>query len=106
MSREYTKDEVREMFYSHIRSLINYWAVIKLDHTNDDTVKYRMEGLMHSFLNMLDGNTLDMPSFIVAPYPHEDDKQYHIDNNKDYFPENCNSNVECDIGGSLRYFQK
>lgn len=106
MSKEYTEEEVLEEVRAHIRTMINYWATVQLDRPSKDTLEYRLEGLSHSLMSMFDGCAADLPGFIVAPRPHEDDKQYHIDNNENYYPENHESNINCDIGGSLRYFRK
>lgn len=95
MSKEKSEDEVREEFLNHIRGLVEYW-----DGVEKDTTKEKLEGLAFSILSTLDGNT-SLPSFIVAPLPHEDDKEYSIDNDEDYYPENNNSNIKCDISGCL-----
>jgi hypothetical protein len=95
MSREKTMEEVKEEFLNHIRGMVDYWNEIQ-----KDTTKEKLNGLAFSILTMLDGYS-SMPSFIVAPLPHEDDKEYNIENEEDYYPENHNSDVKCDIAGSL-----
>jgi hypothetical protein len=97
MSREYTKDEVREMFLSKIWNTIHYWDKTQ---TENPTQKDRLEGLAFSILVLLDGGT-ELPGFIVAPLPHESDKEFLIDKGENYYPENHNSNVKCDIAGGL-----
>lgn len=95
MSREKTMEEVREEVLNHVRGMVDYWNGIE-----KDTTKEKLEGLAFSILTMLDGcGTL--PSFIVAPLPNEDDKEYNIENEEDYYPKNHNSDVKCDIAGSL-----
>jgi hypothetical protein len=96
MSREKSEYEVREEFLNHVRRLVEYWNGIE-----KDTTKEKLEGLAFSILTTLDGESATLPSFIVAPLPHEDDKEYHIDNDEDYYPENHNANVKCDISGCL-----
>ena len=103
MSHEYTTDEVRDNFMEHIRELIHYWSTIELPATlhDDDLIKRRVSGVVHSLLVTLDGGSAALPGFIVAPCPHEDDRQYHIDEDEDYYPENHNSIVNADISGYL-----
>jgi len=92
---EYTEDEVRELFLGHIRTMSAYWSELP-----NMTTKEKLDGLAFSFLSTLDGGT-GLPGFIVAPYPHESDKDFHIDNQEKYFPENHDSDVRCDISGCL-----
>lgn len=102
MSREKAMEEVREEVLDHIRGMVDYWNEIE-----KDTTKEKLEGLAFSILTMLDGYS-SMPSFIVAPLPHEDDKEYKIENKEDYYPENHNSDIKCDIAGGLHelFFKK
>jgi hypothetical protein len=93
-SREKTTEEVRTEFLQHIRGAVNYWANLKGEHTIED----RCEGVAFSILVAIDGCSSGLPAFILAPIPHESDKQFSIDNNENYFPENHESNVKCDIG--------
>jgi len=102
---EYTRDEVKDMFISHVKYLINYWDKVKQDIDEPEyTTKYKLEGLAHSILATLDGCNMSLPSFIVAPSPHPEDKQYHIDNDGEearWFPENHDVDINCDIAGGL-----
>lgn len=96
MSKEKSTEEVREEFLNHIRCLVNEWASVE-----NKSTKEKLNGLAFSILAMLDGESADLPSFIVAPLPHEDDKQFSIKHGEDYYPENHNSNINCDIAGIL-----
>lgn len=96
MSKEKTEDEVRTEFLNHIRHLVKYWEKV-----DDRDCKGKLEGLAFSILAMLDGTSVDICGFIVAPSTHEDDKQYYIDNGEDYYPQNHESDIKCDIAGSL-----
>ena len=88
-SREYTTEEIREQFINHVRDLIDYW-----DKTDRETSKEKLEGLAFSLLATIDGSSVDLPAFILATAPHECDKQYHINNNENYYPENqSDSNI-------------
>jgi len=93
-SKEFTTDEVREQFMNHVRMLIDYW-----DNSDRETSKEKIEGFAHSLLATIDGSSAELPSFVLAPTPHEDDKQFHINNGENYYAEN--ENVNCDIAGNL-----
>ena len=98
LSREYTTEEIREQFLDNVRMLVNYW-----DRTPKETTKEKLEGLAFSILTILDGCAGDLPGFIVAPSSHPDDKQYHIDNEENYYPENheIEDKIKGDIAGGL-----
>lgn len=98
MAREYTTDEVREMFMNHIRGLISYW-----DDVLDRTPREKLSGLAHSILVTLDGGSIAVPGFIVAPCPHESDRQHHSDQDENWFPENHENEdkINGDIAGNL-----
>ena len=91
---ELTEDEVRRRFLKEVWGLIEYWENVY------STPRMRLCGLAFSMLVMLDGGS-NMPAFVVAPLPHEDDKAYCIEKGEDWFPENHESNVRCNISGSL-----
>ncbi len=93
-SKEFTTTEVQKQFMNHVRMLIEYW-----DKTDKETTKEKIEGFAHSLLATIDGSSVDLPAFILAPAPHEDDKQYYIDNEENYYAEN--NNVNCNIAGDL-----
>lgn len=96
MSREKTEEEVRDEFLNHIRGLVVYWNKV-----DDRDCEEKLSGLAFSILAALDGCSGGLCGFIVAPSPHEDDKQYHIDEGRNYYAENYNSDVKCDIAGGL-----
>ncbi len=97
MSREYTPEEVRNALLDHVWSMIDYWR----HQANATTEQERMEGLAFSILTMLDGESSELPKFIVAPDPHPDDRPFLIAQGEDYFPENSHLKVASDLGGSL-----
>lgn len=81
MSREFTKEEVVEMFLERIRNSVNFWS-----NTNDSEIE-KLNGLAFSILNIIDG-TSGLPAFDLKPHPHEDDKQYCIEEGENYFGTN------------------
>lgn len=90
--REYTSKEVTEQFMQHIATMIDYW-----DRTPGHSSREKLEGLAHSILCALDGCSAHLPGFLVVPYPHPDDKEYHIENEENWFPENH----EAEVNGAL-----
>ncbi len=62
--------------------MVEYWAALDMPEMA------RLEGLAFSILVALDGEAAAIPAFIVAPYPHPDDKHYHVENGENYYPEN------------------
>lgn len=95
MPREYTTNEVRKQFLELVWTCVDYWGRLP-----GKTPRERLEGLAFSMLVILDGAT-DLPGFIVAPCPHPDDKEFHKDEDENWFPENHESSVNCDIAGGL-----
>jgi hypothetical protein len=94
--REFTEDEVRKNFINSVRDLVDYW-----NNVNEKDGKKKLSGLAFSILTLLDGGHGDMPAFIVAPYPHIDDMRFNIEEGENYYPDNNDSYVKCDIAGSL-----
>ena len=98
-SRAYTVEEARDIFLDEIRTSIDYW-----DNIKDRSQRERLEGLAFSIMTILDGENLDLPSFLVVPDPHLGDKLYRIGQGKNYFPEggfDLPSFLENDIAGEL-----
>lgn len=95
MSKEYTKEEVRQKFLELVWNCIDCWY-----HLPGKTCLDRMEGLAFGMLVILDGGT-SLPGFIVAPSPHPEDKEYLKDQGENWFPENHESLINCDIAGGL-----
>jgi len=81
MSREYTQKEVQEKFLSHCWMMVKYWAREKREPKAED----KLEGLMHSFLSLLDGCVMEMPAFEIIPKPHPTDKEFHISEGSNYY---------------------
>lgn len=94
--RQKTEEEVRKEFLAHVRHLVEYWHDV-----DDRDPKDKLNGLAFSIMSAIDGCSVDLPAFILAPFPHKDDKKYNVGKKKNYYPENNKSNVKCDIAGSL-----
>ncbi len=95
-SREKTAEEIKAEFLNHIRYLVKYW-----NDAPDRDCEGKLNGLAFSILGAIDGVTVGLPGFILAPLVHEDDKEYDIERGNDYYPENHDSDVKCDISGDL-----
>ena len=95
MSKEYTTDEVREKFLKMVAARANYW-----DSLEGMSSKEKLHGLAFSIMSILDGCT-DLPGFIVAPIPHESDKDFLKNAGENYYPENHENKINCDIAGCL-----
>lgn len=95
--RELTENEVRSKVLSHVWGMIKYWDEVP----NGNNQRGRLEGLAFSILSMLDGSSMSVPKMVVAPDPHPEDRAYHEENGEDWFPENHDVPVKCDLGGSL-----
>ncbi len=97
--REYTEDEVRQQFLEHVWHNLEYW----LHEERAATTRDKMEGLVHSIFCVLDGCSMGLPGFIVAPCPHEDDEEFNRANGESWFPSNypLDEQIKSDIGGCL-----
>jgi len=89
--REYTEAEISQQLIEHVWHLIDYWG------KSVSTEREKMVGLASSILAVLDGG------FIVAPSTSRVDKQYNIKFKENWYPQNHDSNVKCDISGGLSF---
>lgn len=101
MAREKTREEVRDEFMDHVRMLVDYWAETTPHDGRQYLCRDRISGFAHSLLTTIDGCSAGVPGFILAPAPHPEDKKYHQEEGSDWYPENHESDVKCDIGGGL-----
>lgn len=93
-SKQITQDEARDKFIAHMWAMVEWWE--KEDRCS--STRDRLAGLMHSFFAALDGRTLELPGCQVIPDPHPEDREYHISNGEDYYPD---AKEGMDIAGSL-----
>jgi hypothetical protein len=82
--RAYTKQEVRLMLIDHFKELAKHWAISSIKEKKY-TIQDRLDGLLHSILSTLDGESLELPAIDLVLSPHEDDKQFHIQEGENYF---------------------
>lgn len=97
-STPYDVDEIRSMFLSYVKDIVKYWVNL---HPNDG--KQAAEGAVFSTLVALDGNSMDLPGFLVIPHVQEEDNEYNADYGKRPYPVAPAELVDqaVDIGGSL-----
>lgn len=95
-SRELTEDEVRNKFVEHCFVVLDYW-----ENLPNKSLHEKLVGTVFSVLVTLDGESVNLPGFIVAPLPHPDDKEYNKENNENWYPQNHENQVNCDISGGL-----
>lgn len=93
MSREYTKEEVRNMVLTRMKHLAQYWATSQ----NAGTVKDRCEGVAFSILTMIDGCASGMPAFDLVARPHKDDKAFQIAEGENWMPDGMVINDDCQM---------
>ena len=87
--REYTDYEIRELFLLKVKQTVRYWADLP-----DMECADKVDGCAFSILTLIDGCT-DLPAFSLIARPHPSDKQYHIEEDSNWFPDNV------DISGFL-----
>lgn len=80
MTDPYTPQQIREQFFTHIESLVDYWDRQGLSS------KDKLEGLVHSILSMIDGSSM-LPAFRIAVDPHPDDRAYFESQDEPWYPE-------------------
>jgi hypothetical protein len=80
-SRAYTSEEIRDQFLSHLVEITKYWSRVPAGKSCEE----KMSGLVFSILAVLDGAAVDLPSFELVPAPHEEDKEYHVENGDNYY---------------------
>lgn len=97
MPREMTPREVRDKFIENMCKICKYWC----ENANEDDYRERVIGAIFSVLVLLDGESLASPPFIVAPFPHKDDKEFNISQGENYYPYNKKNSVKSDIAGTL-----
>jgi hypothetical protein len=94
--REWTPEEIRAHFLRRCWVIIQEWS-----RDSSKSPEERVEGAVFSLLATLDNGTLDLPSFLVAPYPAPEDRAFCQREGTNWYPENFDGEVRGDIGGSL-----
>ncbi len=79
--REYTKDEVLEMFMDNVRAIVRYWQNESRSDRNE-----AVSGVAHSLLSLLDGVHGGFPAINMVVSPHPDDKEFCKAEGENWFP--------------------
>lgn len=95
-SREYTRDEMGDMFMDHVRACVEFWSG---DLKEQHTTRERLSGLAHSILVAIDGCSGGLPAFALVPQPHPDDMACHQSEGVNWYP-SC-PELPNDISGGL-----
>ncbi len=75
-----TESEVREEFIEYAKTIARYWSTME-----NKTDVEKCEGVVFSILNIFDGSTMSLPAMDIVLRPHEEDKQYCIENGEDWY---------------------
>jgi hypothetical protein len=114
-SREYTPEEVRELFLSAVALMVKRTLEVpdeKLPDGTIDPTEWRVQHVAFCILSLLDGGTrapvgggrkVSFPGFLVAPRPHAEDRAYHEKRGEPWFPNNdaVAERIAADIAGRL-----
>ncbi len=95
--RAYTEEEVRAKLLQHIHRICEYWEM----EPEVPLVLDKLRGVAFSILTILDGQDAGFPAFIVAPDPPEDDSLYHWERGENWYPDNTEASVKCNIAGGM-----
>lgn len=80
MSRAKTAEEAQAEFLQAVRGIAQQWADVP-----HHTVQERCEGVAFSILSLVDGTSVGFPSLDLVLRPHEEDRQFAIDNGDDWY---------------------
>ena len=69
-----------EQIKSTKMTVAKYWSRVE-NHTDLE----KLEGLVFSFLCLIDGVSGEMPAFELYPAPHPSDKEFHISEGENYW---------------------
>ena len=105
--RQYTEDEVRKNFLDAVKTDVAYWNKVppNKEYTKEYTCLDRLNGLAFSIMALLDG-CADLPPFIVSPNTNTDHNKFLKKLGENWYPNNENARVKCDIGGDLHEYFK
>lgn len=76
-----TKEQIQDELFDAVQMMAEYWAETKL-RPEHDTVRHRMDGLVHSIFCIFDGVSASMPGFKVmvdSASLNEDSNEYPKD---------------------------
>ncbi len=92
MSKAISKEEARKMFLDHAKALASYWSRVE-----SATTKEKLEGLLFSMMVIFDGGSGGFPAVDLVLRPHEEDKQYNIEQGGDWIVDGQVINDDCQL---------
>lgn len=94
----YTADEIRSMFLTYVQDIVKYWV-----KTYPNDARQAAEGAVFSTLSCLDGNSMELPGFLIIPHVQEGDNEFNANYGKRPYPVAPKELVDqvVDIGGEL-----
>lgn len=82
MAKEITLKEARKKFLEALEADAEYWMSLARE---GKSMKEIVRGVIFSILVIFDGEHGHLPSMDVVVRPHPSDKEYHIDEDTDYY---------------------
>jgi len=101
--RQYTRDEMREMFVDSLVMNVDYWNTVDKHFDGSPlTQRERIAGAVFSALALLDGCSMAAPGFVVIPHPHPDDREFRRVDGSNWWPDPAEKTADAvDIAGEL-----
>lgn len=94
MSDKISKEEARKIFIDQVSVISDYW----INNDRAETSRDKVEGAIFSIMNIFDGTCGGFPAAVdLVLRPHEDDKQYCIDNGDDWIVDGQIINDDCHL---------
>lgn len=91
----YTTAEVKAKFLNHVKLIADMWL------SEGKTKEEAVHGAIFSILAAIDGCSVDIPGFILAPITSRENQIDAKENGEKYYMLNDQEAVFSDIGGSL-----
>jgi len=105
--RQYTPKEIERQFIEHVSGLVDHWSQTDFSSApslvarSGNEATARCDGLAFSILAALDGSSMGVPAFVVAPTTHETDQSFNVRHGENWYPSNHDVEINADIGGGL-----
>jgi hypothetical protein len=82
--RAKTVEEVRAEFIQRVKAIANHWAT----EQEPMSLKFRCDGVASSILALIDGAYLGFPAIDMMAAPHDEDKEFSIENGENWYEKN------------------
>lgn len=81
--RELTSEEVRNNLLDHFWAMVDYWN----EEGRVADTREKLAGLAFSMLVVIDGESADLPAFLLAASPQPNDRLFRQGRGKNWYPE-------------------